>query len=152
MNTRMGNRLNAGMTYLDSATRARPNLRIRGRIEVDTVIVEGNRATGVRLINGEELHAAEVILSAGTYGSPAILMRSGIGPGYCLNSVLLGPIGHNIRSNRAARLIPEKPCPDGLPPLSFRTPLSGQWQCRYTGFASFRNSTSRVKRIIKNDK
>ena len=80
MNTRMGNRLNTGMTYLDAETRARPNLTIRGRAEVDSVILDGTRATGVRLIGGEEIRAAEVILSGGAYGSPAILMRSGIGP------------------------------------------------------------------------
>lgn len=80
MNTRMGSRLNTGMTYLDSATRARPNLTIRGRAEVDSVLLEGSRATGVRLIDGEEIRGGEVIVSAGTYGSPAILMRSGIGP------------------------------------------------------------------------
>ncbi len=80
MNTRMGNRLNTGMTYLDAATRARPNLTIRRMSQVDSVILDGNRATGVRLIGGEEVLAADVILSGGSYGSPAILMRSGIGP------------------------------------------------------------------------
>jgi choline dehydrogenase len=80
MNTRMGSRLNAGMTYLDAPTRSRPNLTIRARAEVDSVILDGNRATGVRLIDGEEVFGGDVILSGGTYGSPAILMRSGIGP------------------------------------------------------------------------
>jgi choline dehydrogenase len=80
MNTRMGNRLNSGMTYLDAETRLRANLTIRGGAEVDSVVLDGNQAAGVRLIGGEEVWAADVILSAGTYGSPAILMRSGIGP------------------------------------------------------------------------
>jgi choline dehydrogenase len=80
MNTRMGSRLNAGMTYLDAETRSRPKLTIRCRAEVDSVILDGNRATGLRLIGGEQARGVEVILSGGTYGSPAILMRSGIGP------------------------------------------------------------------------
>jgi len=80
MNTRMGDRLNTGMTYLDTDTRARPNLTIRGSREVDSVILEGVRAVGVRLLGGEEVRAGEVVLCGGTYGSPAILMRSGIGP------------------------------------------------------------------------
>jgi choline dehydrogenase len=80
MNTRMGVRLNTGMTLLSDAVRARPNLTIRDETLVDAVVMEGGRATGVRLAGGEIVAAGEVILSAGTYVSPAILMRSGIGP------------------------------------------------------------------------
>jgi len=80
MNTRMGVRLNTGMTLLDDAVRARANLTIRDRTLADAVLIEKGRATGVRLAGGEEITAGEVILSAGTYASPAILMRSGVGP------------------------------------------------------------------------
>ena len=38
------------------------------------------RATGVRLADGRDIAARQVLLAAGTYGSPAILLRSGIGP------------------------------------------------------------------------
>jgi len=48
--------------------------------EVDRLIWEGDRATGIRFADGTELKAAKgVVLSAGSLGSPAILMRSGIG-------------------------------------------------------------------------
>nr|WP_269838468.1 GMC oxidoreductase [Paucibacter sp. M5-1]MCZ7880493.1 GMC family oxidoreductase N-terminal domain-containing protein [Paucibacter sp. M5-1] len=80
MNTRMGVRLNMGMTLLGEAVRARPNLSIRDETLVDAVVLEQGQATGVRLASGEIVLAGEVILSAGTYVSPAILMRSGIGP------------------------------------------------------------------------
>jgi GMC oxidoreductase len=43
-------------------------------------VFEGTRATGVRLLGGPVIEAGWVVLCAGTYGSPAILMRSGIGP------------------------------------------------------------------------
>lgn len=80
MNTRMGERLNTGMVVLDAATRARPNLTIRGGAEADAVLFEGTRAVGVRLANGESFAAGEVVLAAGTYGSAAVLLRSGVGP------------------------------------------------------------------------
>jgi choline dehydrogenase len=73
-------RINTGMAYLTDAVRARPNLTIRGGAEIDLVLFDGKRATGVRLADGETIAAGRVILSAGAYGSPAILMRSGIGP------------------------------------------------------------------------
>ena len=80
MNVVNGVRVNTGMAYLDNAVRARANLSIRGDALVDRVLFEGKRAVGVRLASGEEIHAGEVILSAGAYGSPAILLRSGVGP------------------------------------------------------------------------
>jgi choline dehydrogenase len=75
-----GVRVNTGMAYLTAAVRARPNLTIRGDAEVDSVVIDGIRAIGVKLVNGEVVSAGEVILAGGAFGSPAILMRSGIGP------------------------------------------------------------------------
>jgi choline dehydrogenase len=75
-----GVRVNTGTAYLTVAVRARPNLTIRGDAEVDRVVIDGIRAVGVNLVNGEVVSAGEVILAAGAFGSPAILMRSGVGP------------------------------------------------------------------------
>lgn len=75
-----GIRQNAGMAYLTAAVRDRPNLTIRGETLVDRIEFEGPRASRIRLLDGETLEADEVILCAGVYGSPAILLRSGIGP------------------------------------------------------------------------
>jgi choline dehydrogenase-like flavoprotein len=45
------------------------------------------RYSGVRLLDGDVVEASRVVLCAGVFGSPAILMRSGIGPADHLRSV-----------------------------------------------------------------
>jgi choline dehydrogenase len=71
------------VTYIRTA-RARPNLSIRGDSIVDRVLLRDSRAVGVRYIdrNGQaiEIRADLVVISAGVYGTPPILQRSGIGP------------------------------------------------------------------------
>jgi choline dehydrogenase len=91
MNTRMGLRLNTGMTLLGADVRPRQNLTILDKTLMDRVIIEGGRAVRVRLASGEEIAAGEIVLSAGTYISPAILMRSGIGP-----ESVLRPLGIDV--------------------------------------------------------
>lgn len=64
--------------------RERENLTILPQALVDRVVFEGERAAGVVLtIDGgpcQEIRARRVILSAGAIATPAILLRSGIGP------------------------------------------------------------------------
>ena len=72
--------MNTGMTYLTAKVRERTNLEVRSGTEVDRLELDRTRVTGVRLVSGEVVAGGEVILSAGSFGSPAILMRSGIGP------------------------------------------------------------------------
>ncbi len=83
INSRDGLRITTNDGYLEPA-RSRPNLTIRGEALVDRILFDGRRATGVRLRAGdgsvEDIAAREVVLSAGAIHSPAILMRSGIGP------------------------------------------------------------------------
>ena len=51
------------------------------RASVDRILFDGDRASGVQLTSGETIPAAgKIVLSAGAIGTPAILMRSGIGP------------------------------------------------------------------------
>jgi choline dehydrogenase len=75
-----GVRQHTGRVYLTDAVRRRPNLSIQGEVLVDRVQLEADRVTGVIASNGSVFPADEVVLSAGAYGSPAILLRSGIGP------------------------------------------------------------------------
>lgn len=72
-------RMNAAFTYL-AGVRNRPNLQIVPDALVDRVLIEAGRAVGVRLADGREWRGREVVLCGGAFGSPAVLMRSGIGP------------------------------------------------------------------------
>ncbi len=81
---RSGRRVSTNGGYLEPA-RTRTNLTIRGGALVGSVLFDaaGSRARGVRTADGEEQLLdtdGEVILSAGAVHSPALLMRSGIGP------------------------------------------------------------------------
>jgi choline dehydrogenase len=81
-NLRGTTRWNAAFGYLDPA-RGRDNLTILADVLADRIAFEGSRATGVETIDSGErrtLEADVVVVSAGAYGSPAILKRSGIGP------------------------------------------------------------------------
>jgi len=62
----------------------RPNLTVRGDAQVARVLFTGTRATGVELVGGARIEAGEVVVSSGSFQSPALLMRSGIGPGGAL--------------------------------------------------------------------
>jgi choline dehydrogenase len=101
MNIINGQRINTGMAYLTNEVRKRKNLTIQAGCLVDKIIFEDKRAVGVQFVDGNAVYADEVILSAGTYGSAAILLRSGIGP--AAHSKRLGipvvsdlPVGVNI--------------------------------------------------------
>ncbi len=78
VNARGTNRWNAGFAYLDTA-RSRANLTILADTLVDRVLLEGGRAAGLAT-DGGEIRARTVVLAAGAYGSPAILLRSGVDP------------------------------------------------------------------------
>ncbi|MDH4177011.1 MAG: GMC family oxidoreductase N-terminal domain-containing protein [Thermoleophilia bacterium] len=106
-----GVRWNAAFAYLDPV-RDRAHLTVRGDTTVDRVIVEGGRAVGVRAIGplGEvEIHAGLVVVCAGVYGSPAILMRSGIGPADELRALDIDaivdlPVGRNLHDHPSFEL------------------------------------------------
>ena len=74
-----GTRWNAAFAYLDVA-RSRPNLSVLGDTTVDRLALDGSRAGGVLTAAGERIDAGAVVLTAGAYFTPAILLRSGVGP------------------------------------------------------------------------
>jgi choline dehydrogenase len=86
VNARGGERISTALGYLPRAD-GRSNLAIRCNAQVAELIFEGDRAAGVHLLSGEEIRASEVVVSAGAYASPGLLMRSGIGPASVLRGL-----------------------------------------------------------------
>lgn len=106
-------RFNAAFAYLDQF-RDSGSLQIEADTHIDHVLVDAvGRATGVavRDSNGtRELHADLVVLCAGAYGTPEILLRSGIGPADELRQLgievrhELPGVGQNLHDHPTAQL------------------------------------------------
>ncbi|HEX9087602.1 MAG TPA: GMC oxidoreductase [Arthrobacter sp.] len=117
-----GTRVSTALAYLDPV-RSRPNLTIRADSPVAEVLVGGGRASGVRTTDGQITAADEVIVCAGAYHSPALLIRSGIGPAGDITAlgrsvaVELPGVGHNLADHPWVAI--ELPClePQGDPPI-----------------------------------
>jgi 5-(hydroxymethyl)furfural/furfural oxidase len=79
-----GARMSAPRAYLTEAVRRRPNLQVLTRTEADRILFEGRIAVGATLRRADgsrqAVRAKTVLVSAGAIHSPALLMRSGIGP------------------------------------------------------------------------
>jgi choline dehydrogenase len=81
-NVRDGIRVSTAIGYLGPA-RNRLNLTVRGGCLVKRVVIENGRAVGMEVEAGgttQQVYGKRITLSGGAVASPAILMRSGIGP------------------------------------------------------------------------
>lgn len=101
-----GLRYSSSVGYLDD--HGLPNLTILTKATVTRVVVRDGRATGVEVVTKkgrETIRAAtEVILAAGTFGSPQLLMLSGVGPAAHLREHGLDvhadlPVGDNLHDH-----------------------------------------------------
>jgi choline dehydrogenase-like flavoprotein len=110
-NSPEGVRWNAAFAYLDPV-RGREELDVRAATLVDKVLVDGRRVVGLRAIGPEgrfDVAADLVVVTGGTYGSPAILLRSGIGPADDLNALGVDvhadlPVGRNLHDHPSFEL------------------------------------------------
>jgi choline dehydrogenase len=77
-----GRRQSTVVAWLDPA-RGRPNLEIRADTTVSRLLLDGGRVRGVEVLaadgSTETIEADEVVLAAGAFHSPQILLLSGIG-------------------------------------------------------------------------
>ena len=112
MTMRDGRRCSSATAFLKPA-RSRSNLHVFTGAQTLGLIMEGKRAAGIRVRRGNDVIEArarhEVVLSAGTLGSPHILMLSGIGDGAELSAhgieVVhdLAGVGKNLQDHLQAR-------------------------------------------------
>ena len=107
---RYGRRSSSANAFLKPA-RGRKNLTVAVNAQTTRVTLDGKRATGVDYVqNGATVHAAagrEVILAAGTFNSPQLLMLSGIGPAahlreFGIKPVADLPVGRNLQDHLGA--------------------------------------------------
>ncbi len=108
-----GRRCSAAVAYLRPALN-RPNLQLMTGWHAAGLVFEGRRAVGVEVLRGSKrkrLRAdVEVILSAGTFNTPQLLMLSGIGPSNHLRDIGIDtrvdlPVGKNLQDHPAVQLL-----------------------------------------------
>lgn len=95
-----GERNNTNRAFLQPI-RDRKNLSIRTNAIVAKLAMDGTRTLGVVLADGTRIEAGEVVLCAGAFDSPRILLTSGIGPATYLTELGLDPradiaVGENL--------------------------------------------------------
>ncbi|EFN68710.1 Glucose dehydrogenase [acceptor] [Camponotus floridanus] len=103
-----GRRMSTSKAFL-SSIKDRSNLYVMKSTRADAILLDGTRAVGVRvtLKDGRSIDvkaSKEVILSAGSIGSPQLLMLSGIGPKQHLYemgipNVVDLPVGQNLQDH-----------------------------------------------------
>ncbi|HEX5224471.1 MAG TPA: FAD-dependent oxidoreductase [Solirubrobacteraceae bacterium] len=142
---RGGMRASAAVAYLRPAME-RPNLEVLTHMQVNRILFDGTRAVGVeasRLGEPRELRAErEVILCAGAYNSPQLLMLSGVGEPEHLAmreiEVLLDQpaVGTNLSDHPATQLVWTTPEPESLL-LALEPDALSEYEATQTGpFAS----------------
>ena len=86
----IGRRESAANTYLSQEVRQRPNIEIIDNSRAERIIFTGKKATGLRVLQKQkhiDIKANEIIVSCGALHSPALLLRSGIGPANTLSNL-----------------------------------------------------------------
>jgi len=143
--TAFGRRSSTARGYLGMA-RGRSNLSIMTHALIERILFSGHRAIGVCWLDkgarAQAFAAREVLLCAGAIGSPAILQRSGIGPGELLRALdiplvaELPGVGAHLQDHPEVYIQYQCKKPVSLAPLNrwYRKPWIGaQWLFAGTG-------------------
>jgi choline dehydrogenase len=145
-------RVSCAVGYLAPA-RIRPNLTIRADTLVRRVISEGGRCNGVEIETDsgqtESISAGLVVLAAGAIMSPALLMRSGIGPAaelerHGIDVLADAPgVGSNLSDHPALAVVCQ--LQDGVK-IDFDEPII-QTILRYTADGSDKKNDLQIEQI-----
>ena len=105
-----GERSGTATSYLPDTVRARKNLQIICGHDVEQIVFKDGVATGA-IVGGEgarhTISAGEVVLCCGAINTPALMMRSGVGPGAHLKEHGIDPVaditgvGRNLHEHPA---------------------------------------------------
>jgi choline dehydrogenase len=114
VNQKRGFRWSSARAFLKPVL-GRPNLRLETGVLVEKVLLDGKRAVGVQFRQNGQLFEArargEIILSAGSVGSPLILQLSGVGPAEWLSELGIAVlhdkpgVGRNLQDHLQQRAI-----------------------------------------------
>ena len=116
---RNGRRSSTANAFLKPA-RGRANLTVATNAHSTRVLLEGTRAKGIEYVQDGSTQRAtasrEVIVAAGTFNTPQLLMLSGIGPaehlrGLGINVVADLPVGKNLQDHLGAYMTYTRPQP-----------------------------------------
>ncbi len=87
---RQGVRQTSAIAYLGNPP---PNLTILTERHVAQIVLDGTRAVGIQPLSGEEIRAErEVVVCQGAFGTPQLLLLSGIGPADHLHAHGIKPV------------------------------------------------------------
>ncbi|MBC7502511.1 MAG: GMC family oxidoreductase N-terminal domain-containing protein [Herminiimonas sp.] len=145
-----GERISVAKAYI-TPNLGRENLTIIARAHTTRLLLEGKQVVGVEYLQKGTLHQVhvkrEVLLSAGTFGSPQILMLSGIGPaaelrkhGIAVKQDIAG-VGKNLHDHLTAVLIYRTHRADATLGMSFGGAWSMlksivEWRKKRTGWVT----------------
>ena len=159
---RHGERCSAAAAYLHPAM-ARPNLAVTTKAHATRILFEDGRAVGAVLrVKGRERVVRarrEVILSAGAFGSPQLLLLSGIGPqeelrAHGIEPVLEAPgVGRNLQDHLDFiwSYGAKRKEPLGLNPAGLWDMARAAWEWRKTGEGLAATTFAETGAFIRSD-
>lgn len=153
-----GRRWSAARAYLDAAT-GRPNLTVVSGARARRLRFDGRACTGVDTSRGTLRARRETVVACGAFGSPQLLLLSGIGPGaeldrygIALRHELPG-VGQNLQDHPDYVIGYQSPAPGllGLTPRGLMNLVDGIGPYRREGRGILTSNIAEAGGFLKSD-